>query len=213
MGAAAAYRNSLSRFGNLQTLLLIEAINSPQPPSTQPAVFPMSDKPNADTTKKPAMAAEAAQQSSPIDTAAAQLVYDDLRRFCEARRSDIASIITRSQFLLVLTSSLYAAYFIARPSPMAFSLLEAIAVPVMLPSILMLLQAGRPLDYFDKTLDVDYMLRRPNTIPETTLILVEDQAAKLLALNKLRGRKLRRSYYTWLVSLFLVILLLIWSYS
>ena len=173
----------------------------------------MSDKPKADTTKKPATAAEAAQQSSPIDTAAAQLVYDDLRRFCEARRSDIASIITRSQFLLVLTSSLYAAYFIARPSPMAFSLLEAIAALVMLPSILMLLQAGRPLDYFDKTLDVDYMLRRPNTIPETTLILVEDQAAKLLALNKLRGRKLRRSYYTWLVSLFLVILLLIWSYS
>ena len=76
----------------------------------------MSDKPNTDTAKKPTTATEAAQQSPPIDTTAAQLVYDDLRRFCEARRSDIASIITRSQFLLVLTSSLYAAYFIARPA-------------------------------------------------------------------------------------------------
>ena len=87
----------------------------------------MSTKPSADTTKKPAMTTKTARQSPPIDTAAVQLVYDDLRRFCEARRSDIALIITRSQFLLVLTSSLYAAYFIARPSQMAFSLLETIA--------------------------------------------------------------------------------------
>ena len=57
----------------------------------------MSDKPNADTTKKPTTAAAAAQQSPPIDTAAAQLVYDDLRRFCEARRSDIASTQRRAR--------------------------------------------------------------------------------------------------------------------
>ena len=114
-------------------------------------------RPPPDSSKKPAQqappsAAKPTAQHSPIDTVAAQLVYDDLRRFCEARRSDIASIITRSQFLLVLTSSLYAAYFIARPSPMAFSLLEAIATLVMLPSVFMLLQGGRPLSYFDHVL-------------------------------------------------------------
>ena len=172
----------------------------------------MSDKPNADTTKKPAMAAEAAQQSSPIDTAAAQLVYDDLRRFCEARRSDIATIITRSQFLLVLTSSLYAAYFIARPSSMAFSLLEAIAALIMLPSIVMLLQSGRPLGYFDEILDIEYMLSQPNKIPETMLILLGEQAKRLLALNKLCGTRLRRSYYVWLASLLVAALLLLWSH-
>ena len=41
-----------------------------------------------------------------------QLVYDDLRRFCDARMADMASIVSRSQFLLVTTSSLYAAYFV-----------------------------------------------------------------------------------------------------
>ena len=107
------------------------------------------------------MATETAQQNLPIDTSAAQLVYDDLRRFCEARRSDIASIITRSQFLLVLTSSLYAAYFIARPSPMAFSLLEAIAALVMLPAVVMLLQAGRPFEHFDHVQSVERLKREP----------------------------------------------------
>ena len=172
----------------------------------------MSDKPNADTTEKPAMAAEAAQQSSPIDTAAAQLVYDDLRRFCEARRSDIASIITRSQFLLVLTSSLYAAYFIARPSPMAFSLLEAIAGLVMLPSVAMLLQSGRPLGYFDHVLRAESTSDDPSEAHKMAIILMTDLADKLLHLDERRGKELQRSYQAWLASLLVSISLIVWAY-
>ena len=173
----------------------------------------MSDKPNTDTAKKPAMAAEAAQQSSPIDTAAAQLVYDDLRRFCEARRSDIASIITRSQFLLVLTSSLYAAYFIARPSPMAFSLLEAIAALVMLPAIAILLQAGRPLDHLDYVLNFKNLLEEPKEIHAKVILLMEDVATELSALNARRGRRLRNSYRIWFISLLAAISLLILTHT
>ena len=172
----------------------------------------MSDKPNADTTKKPATAAEAAQQSSPIDTAAAQLVYDDLRRFCEARRSDIASIITRSQFLLVLTSSLYAAYFIARPSPMAFSLLEAIAALVMLPSVAMLLQAGRPFEHFDHVQSVGKLEREPEKIHLSVLTRMEDIAVGLYNQNEQRGAFLRWSYRVWLISLLASTILVIWIY-
>ena len=172
----------------------------------------MSDKPNADTTKKPAMATEAAQQNSPIDTAAAQLVYDDLRRFCEARRSDIASIITRSQFLLVLTSSLYAAYFIARPSPMAFSLLEAIAALVMLPSVAMLLQSGRPLGYFDYILDAEVVGEDPLEICRRTLNLMRNLAEGILRHNYLRGKRLERGYRVWLASLLASVILLVLEY-
>ena len=173
----------------------------------------MSDKPDADTTKKPATAAEAAQQSLPIDTAAAQLVYDDLRRFCEARRSDIASIITRSQFLLVLTSSLYAAYFIARPSPMAFSLLEAVAALVMLPSVAMLLQSGKPLDHLDYVLNFKNLLEEPKEIQAKVILLMEDVATELSALNARRGRRLRNSYRIWLISLLAAISLLILTHT
>ena len=172
----------------------------------------MSDKPSANPTKKPAMATETAQQSSPIDTAAAQLVYDDLRRFCEARRNDIASIITRSQFLLVLTSSLYAAYFIARPSPMAFSLLEAIAALVMLPSIVMLLQSGRPLGYFDYILDAEVVDEDPLEICRRTLNLMRNLAEGLLRHNYLRGRRLERGYRVWLASLLVAVVLLALEY-
>ena len=157
------------------------------------------------------MANEAAQQSSPIDTAAAQLVYDDLLRFCEARRSDIASIITRSQFLLVLTSSLYAAYFIARPSPMAFSLLEAIAALVMLPSVAMLLQSGRPLGYYDNLIDLD-RIRGQTEVHEFIIILIADLADRLLRVNERHGKRLRRSYYAWLISLFVAVLMLLWEH-
>ena len=172
----------------------------------------MSDKPNADTTKKPAMATEAAQQNSPIDTAAAQLVYDDLRRFCEARRSDIASIITRSQFLLVLTSSLYAAYFITRHSPMAFSLLEATAALIMLPSVAMLLQAGRPLGYFDYILDAEVVDEDPLEICRRTLNLMRNLAEGLLRHNYLRGKRLERGYRVWLASLLASVILLVLEY-
>ena len=173
----------------------------------------MSTKPSADTTEKPAIAAEAAQQSSPIDTAAAQLVYDDLRRFCEARRSDIASIITRSQFLLVLTSSLYAAYFIARPNPMAFSLLEAIAALVMLPSIVMLLQSGRPLDHLDYVLRSKSLMREPTEIQSKVIFLLEDTAKELFSFNVRRGQLLRNSYRIWLISLLAAISLLILTHT
>ena len=173
----------------------------------------MSDKPNSDTTKKPAMAAETAQQSSPIDTTAAQLVYDDLRRFCEARRSDIASIITRSQFLLVLTSSLYAAYFIARPSPMAFSLLEAIAALVMLPSVAMLLQAGRPFEHFDYVQSVERLKRAPEKVHINVISEMEDIAIGLHDLNKQRGQLLRRSYQIWLISLLAATILVSLKYA
>ena len=171
----------------------------------------MSDKPNANPTKKPAMVAEAAKQSPPIDTASAQLVYDDLRRFCEARRSDIASIITRSQFLLVLTSSLYAAYFIARPSPMAFSLLEAIAALVMLPSVAMLLQSSRPLGYHDNLIDLD-RIRGQTEIQEFIIILIADLADRLLKVNERHGQRLRRSYYAWLASLLVAAFVLLWEH-
>ena len=159
------------------------------------------------------MAPEAARQSSPITTSAAQLVYDDLRRFCEARRSDIASIITRSQFLLVLTSSLYAAYFIARPSPMAFSLLEAIATLVMLPAVVMLLQSGRPLDHLDYVLNFKNLLEEPTEIHTKVILLMEDAAIELSALNARRGRRLRNSYRIWLISLLAAISLLILTYT
>ena len=157
------------------------------------------------------MATEAAQQSPPIDTTAAQLVYDDLRRFCEARRSDIASIITRSQFLLVLTSSLYAAYFIARPSPMAFSLLEAIAALVMLPAVIMLLQSSRPLGYYDNLIDLDG-IRGQTEIHEFIIILIADLADRLLEVNERHGQRLRRSYYAWLASLLVTAFVLLWEY-
>ena len=173
----------------------------------------MSDKPNADTTKKPTTATESvAQQSPPIDTTAAQLVYDDLRRFCEARRSDIASIITRSQFLLVLTSSLYAAYFIARPGPMAFSLLEAIAALVMLPAVAMLLQSGRPLGYFDYILDAEVVGEDPLEICRRTLNLMRNLAEGLLRHNYLRGKRLERGYRVWLASLLASVILLVLEY-
>lgn len=158
------------------------------------------------------MAAEAKQQSSPITTAAAQLVYDDLRRFCEARRSDIASIITRSQFLLVLTSSLYAAYFIARPSPMAFSLLEAIAALVMLPAVVMLLQAGRPFGHFDHVQSVGKLEREPEKIHLSILTQMEDIAVGLYNQNEQRGTFLRWSYRVWLISLLASTILVIWIY-
>ena len=157
------------------------------------------------------MAPEAARQSSPITTSAAQLVYDDLRRFCEARRSDIASIITRSQFLLVLTSSLYAAYFIARPSPMAFSLLEAIAALVMLPSVAMLLQSGRPLGYYDNLIDLD-RIRGQTEVHEFIIILIADLADRLLKVNERHGQRLRRSYYAWLASLLVAGFMLLWEH-
>ena len=147
----------------------------------------MSDKPNADTTKKPAMAGRATQQSSPI--------------------------ITRSQFLLVLTSSLYAAYFIARPSPVAFSLLEAIAALVMLPSVAMLPQSGRPLDHLDYVPNFKNLLEEPKEIHAKVILLMEDAATELSALNARRGRRLRNSYRIWLISLLAAISLLILTHA
>ncbi len=175
-------------------------------------------RPPPDSSKKPAQqappsAAKPTAQHSPIDTVAAQLVYDDLRRFCEARRSDIASIITRSQFLLVLTSSLYAAYFIARPSPMAFSLLEAIAALVMLPSVFILLQAGRPFEHFDHVQNVERHKREPEKVHISVLSEMEDIAIGLHDLNKQRGQLLCRSYQIWLISLLSATILVSLKYA
>ena len=132
-------------------------------------------------------------------------------KFTVAFRRFANTSITRSQFLLVLTSSLYAAYFIARPSPMAFSLLEAIAVLVMLPAVAMLLQSGRPLGYHDNLIDLD-RIRGQTEVQEFIIILIADLADRLLKVNERHGQRLRRSYYAWLASLLVAAFVLLWEH-
>ena len=113
----------------------------------------------------------------------------------------------------MLTSSLYAAYFIARPSPMAFSLLEAIAALIMLPAVVMLLQAGRPFEHFDHVQSVRRLKRAPEKVHISVISEMEDIAIGLHDLNKQRGQLLRRSYQIWLISLLTATILVSLHYA
>ena len=95
---------------------------------------------------------------------------------------------------------------------MAFSLLEAIAALVMLPSMAMLLQSGRPLGYFDYILDAEVVDEDPIEICRRTLNLMRNLAEGLLRHNYLRGKRLERGYRVWLAPLLASAILLVLEY-
>ena len=95
---------------------------------------------------------------------------------------------------------------------MAFSLLEAIAALAMLPSVAMLLQAGRPFEHFDYVQSVGKLEREPEKIHLRVLTQMEDIAVGLYNQNEQRGTFLRWSYRVWLISLLASTIVVIWIY-
>ena len=130
-----------------------------------------------------------------------QLVYDDLRRFCDARMADMASIVSRSQFLLVTTSSLYAAYFVLLRLQDSFSLLLGIAGLVMVPPVLLLFYVSRPLAYRDDRLDFSYIHKKETETWIPIILHLENLADELSWEVTKRGSQHRKVFFVWLISL------------
>lgn len=130
-----------------------------------------------------------------------QLVYNDLRRFCDARMADMASIVSRSQFLLVTTSSLYAAYFVLLRLQDSFSLLLGVAGLIMVPPVLMLFYVSRPLTYRDDRLGSSYIHKKEVETWIPIILHLENLADELSWEVTKRGSQHRKVFYVWLISL------------
>lgn len=141
----------------------------------------------------------------------AQLIYDDLTRFCKARRDSTASILIRSQFLLLVTASLYAAVFIAGRTGGGFTWQELASGILMLPSTILLLLSAWPVENIDNRLDATYLVKNSSETWVAAIALLEDLADNLCHTNARILRIHRVGYLLWCVSTLVALILVAWA--
>lgn len=141
----------------------------------------------------------------------AQLIYDDLLRFCNARRDSTASILVRSQFLLLITASLYAAVFIAGRTGGGFTWQELASGLIMLPSVFLLLLSAWPIENIDNRLDATYLAKNSVETWTAAIALLEDLADNLCYTNKRVLRIHRVGYLLWGLSIPMALILVAWA--
>ena len=141
----------------------------------------------------------------------ARLIYDDLRRFCDARQAEITSILHRSQFLLLVTASLYAAVFLAGRTAMGFLWQELAAGLVMIPSILLLLRGASPVKYRDNALDKHYLESSSKATWFAALSQMEDLANSLRSASKKVAKIHFVGYVSWCASFLTSLSLVTWA--
>ena len=141
----------------------------------------------------------------------AQLIYDDLTRFCKARRDSTASILIRSQFLLLVTASLYAAVFIAGRTGGGFTWQELTSGILMLPSTILLLLSAWPVENIDNRLDATYLVKNSAETWAAAIALLEDLADNLCHTNERILRIHRVGYLLWCASILVALILIAWA--
>lgn len=141
----------------------------------------------------------------------AQLIYDDLTRFCKARRDSTASILIRSQFLLLITASLYAAVFIAGRTGGGFTWQELTSGILMLPSTILLLLSAWPVENIDNRLDATYLVKNSAETWAAAIALLEDLADNLCHTNARILRIHRVGYLLWCASILVALILVAWA--
>lgn len=141
----------------------------------------------------------------------AQLIYDDLLRFCNARRDSTASILVRSQFLLLITASLYAAAYIAGRTGGGFTWQELASGLIMLPSVILLLLSAWPIENIDNRLDATYLSKNSVETWTAAIALLEDLAENLCHTNNRVLRIHRVGYLLWGLSTPVALILIAWA--